>query len=38
MIGKVVEKIGFGGALWIGAGIIYAFVGVYDLDLLRNVL
>jgi uncharacterized membrane protein YraQ (UPF0718 family) len=38
MIGKAVEKIGFGGALWIGAAIIYAFVGVYDLDLLKNVL
>jgi uncharacterized membrane protein YraQ (UPF0718 family) len=38
MIGKTVEKIGFEGTLLIGTGIVYAMVGIHDLDLLGNIL
>lgn len=38
MTGKIVEKVGFGGALFLMAGIGYAILGILDFDLLRNVL
>lgn len=38
MIARAFERIGFSGTFLIGAGVVYAMVGIYDLDVLRNAL